>query len=220
MGVSPPASAGERIGKAEEAPAAQLRIGVYGGAFDPPHRTHVAVARCAVEQIGLDALHVLPTGQAWHKPRALSPAKQRLAMTQLAFAGLPHTVVDGREIARRGPTYTIDTLEELQAEHPAAQLYLVIGADQADALHTWHRVGDIARIAIISVAARADGTSAAGPFGIKNLPQARCLRLHLPPTDVSATDIRSRIAQGMGIDQLVPCAVARYIERHHLYQTA
>ncbi len=201
-------------------PPAQARIGMFGGAFDPPHLAHVALARCAVEQLGLDALHVIPTGQAWHKARTLSAPEHRLAMCQLAFGSLPRAVVDGRELRRPGPSYTIDTLEELQAEFPAAQLYMVIGADQAATLHHWNQAADIARIAIISVAERADTASASGQFDIKNLPGARCQPLRLPASATSATDIRERAAQGLGLDHLVTPAVARYIAQHHLYQTA
>jgi nicotinate-nucleotide adenylyltransferase len=107
------------------------RIGVLGGAFDPPHVVHVALAEAACAQLQLDALHVIPTGDAWHKTRTLTAAEHRIAMTRLAFAHIPQAVVDTREIARSGPTYTVDTLRELRAEYPDAQLYLIMGADQA-----------------------------------------------------------------------------------------
>ena len=98
------------------------RIGVFGGAFDPPHNAHVALAEAALAQLDLAELHVIPTGQAWHKSRALTPKEDRLAMTRLAFTGLKGTVViDSREVLRDGPTYTLDTLHELQQEQPGAQ---------------------------------------------------------------------------------------------------
>ncbi len=92
------------------------RIGLLGGAFDPPHRAHQALARAAIEQMQLSELRILPTGQAWHKARPLSPAPHRLAMARLAFEGLPQATVDDRELRREGPTYTVDTLRELAAE--------------------------------------------------------------------------------------------------------
>ena len=122
-----------------------LRIGLFGGAFDPPHDAHLALARAAIDQLALDRLHVLPTGDAWHKSRPLSPGADRLAMCRLAFADLPRVRVDDRELRRDGATYTIDTLAELHAEEPAAQLFLVIGADQAAAFHRWRRAADILR---------------------------------------------------------------------------
>jgi len=193
------------------------RIGMFGGAFDPPHLGHVALAKAAVEQLGLDQLRVFPTGQAWHKARELSPAADRLAMAELAFADVPHAVVDSRELHRAGPTYTIDTLRELQREFPQAQLLLVIGADQAEALHSWRESAEIARIAIISIAARARPVTDAPPFDASRLPPGRREPVELPPMPVSSTEIRRRAAAGQDITQLVPAAVARYIDQHHLY---
>lgn len=193
------------------------RIGMFGGAFDPPHLAHVALARAAVEQLGLDELRVFPTGQAWHKSRELTSAEHRLAMAQLAFGEVPRAVVDGRELRRAGPTYTVDTLRELRAEFPQAELVLVIGADQAEALHSWREAAEIIRIATISIAERARPVRAAAPFDASKLPAGRWQPVELPPMPVSATEIRERVAAGQGIDHLVPDGVARYIDRHHLY---
>ena len=145
--------------------AAPRRVGLFGGAFDPPHGAHVALARAAVEQLGLDRLHVAPTGMAWHKAQTLSAAAHRLAMCRLAFGGLPKVFVDDRELRRDGPTYTIDTLAELRAQYPGAELFLQIGADQAAAFHTWRRAGEIVDMAVISIAVRADVEPCAFPFG-------------------------------------------------------
>lgn len=193
------------------------RIGMFGGAFDPPHLGHVALARAAVEQLALDELHVFPTGQAWHKARELSPAAHRLAMAQLAFANVPHAVVDGRELQRPGPTYTIDTLRELRREFPQAQLLLVIGADQAEDLHSWRESAEIARLATISIAARARPMGYAAGFDSSKLPPGPREPLELPPVPVSSTEVRRRAAAGEGIAHLVPPGVARYIDQHHLY---
>ncbi len=197
------------------------RIGIYGGAFDPPHITHVAIARAAVEQLKLDQLRVIPTGYAWHKARVLTPAIHRLAMARLAFDELPRTVVDARETLRSGPTFTVDTLRELAREFAGAELVLVMGADQAAALPTWHEYGEVLRLATIWVAERAPAqgeTSAKTPVEPPaKLEKARFVRLDLPATDASATRIRELIASGEGIAPLVPPAVASYIERHHLY---
>ena len=192
---------------------------MFGGAFDPPHIAHVALAQAAVQQLGLDQLRIFPTGQAWHKARALTDGVHRLAMAQLAFAGVPRAVVDSREVSRSGPTYTIDTLRELQAENPGAQLVLVIGADQAEALHSWRSAGEIAKLAIISIAERARPTGADAAFDASKLPPGRFEPVELPPMPVSATEIRARVAAGQGIAQLVPAPVAGYIDRYHLYRT-
>lgn len=199
------------------------RIGVFGGAFDPPHLMHVALVRTALAQLQLDALYVFPTGHAWHKSRTLSSASDRLAMAQLAFGDIPGVVVDKREIERNGPTYTIDTLRELQAEKPQAQLYLVMGEDQATRLPTWHGWEEIVRAAIICVASRADESSTSRPFESEFLPEflpsSRYQALQVPPMELSATAIRHRAAARQGIAHLVPDGVARYIDHHLLYRT-
>lgn len=197
-----------------------LRMGVFGGAFDPPHRGHVALAQTALQQLQLDVLHAIPTGQAWHKSRDLTAGEHRLAMTRLAFEGIDRVQVDAREIARSGPSYTVDTLTELQAAYPQAQLYLLVGEDQAQALPTWHRWQALVRLAIICVAARADHTGATGQFdALKSLlPDLRILKM--PPLAISATDIRRRLAHHENVIPLVFEPVARYIDHHHLYQAS
>ena len=201
-----------------------LRIGLFGGAFDPPHDAHLALARAAIDQLALDRLHVLPTGDAWHKSRPLSPAADRLAMCRLAFADLPRVRVDDRELRRDGATYTIDTLAELHAEEPAAQLFLVIGADQAAAFHRWRRAADILRLATVLIAVRADPSGASAIFDPNNpLPgmavdAARVQALELPAMPHSATAVRRLVAAGQPVGHLVPASVAGYIATHHLYQ--
>lgn len=197
------------------------RVGLFGGAFDPPHRTHVALAQVAIEQLQLDVLHVVPTGQAWHKQRPLSAAEHRLAMCRLAFAEVAKSVVDAREIERRGPTYTIDTLMDLQAQYPLAQLYLIMGADQAKALATWHRAQELSRAAIICVASRSEPVGTAVPVDdLSGLPSSPLQRLQLPPSPLNATEIRDLLARGQSVSTLVLESVARYIDQHHLYQAA
>ena len=205
------------------APAPVQRLGVYGGAFDPPHLAHTALARAAWEQLSLDALCILPTGQAWHKARELTDSEHRLAMTRLAFAEWPQARVDAREIQRAGPTYTVDTLRELQQENPQAQLYLLIGADQAQSLHRWHEIGEITRLAIICVAEReAPQISPAQNHPPNGAPvfHADFRKIALPMMPHSATDIRQRVASGLAWHGLVCDAVASYIHDNHLYLTA
>lgn len=199
------------------------RIGVFGGAFDPPHNAHIALAQAALVQFGLDRLYVVPTGQAWHKARALSAAGHRLAMTRLAFEDMPHVMVDDREIQRAGPTFTIDTLQALQAENPQAQIYLFIGADQFAAFRKWHRWQDILEIAIICIADRTQSVLSQVQFDAYAGNNDRILKLELPLMPVSATQIRQRIASGgataAAIAQLVPEPVARYIALNQLYRS-
>lgn len=194
------------------------RLGVFGGAFDPPHLAHRALAETALAQLQLDELRVLPTGQAWHKARPLTPAEHRLSMSRLAFEGLHGVTLDDREIRRAGPSYTLDTLRELHAEHPDAELYLVMGKDQADVLPTWRHWEEIVRLAIICVADRDGLTGQETRFVPPPEMAGRFRKLHMPTMDISATGIRARVASHQGIEPLVSPAVARYIEENHLYQ--
>ncbi len=228
-------------GQGGNAGARPRRIGLFGGAFDPPHAAHAALAAVAIGQLGLDELRILPTGQAWHKARGLTPASHRVAMARLAFAGLPQAVLDEREIRREGPSYTVDTLREIAAETPGAALFLVIGADQALAFDRWRAPDEIARLATICVADRPldepTDEPAAGHSGAPDssgdpghgAPGAGGLRaaypiaggawidLALPPMAVSATRIRQNLARGETPTGLLDAAVARYIAQHHLY---
>ena len=191
---------------------------MYGGAFDPPHNAHVALAKAAVEQLGLDALHVIPTGHAWHKTQQLTAGRDRLVMAQLAFGGIANVVVDQREVLRAGPTYSLDTLRELQAENPEAQLYLVMGADQAVALPTWSHFGEIAKLAIICVADRSNTTGNISYISTLNSLNCRAIHIELPIMPESATDVRELVLHQKTITHLLPPSVAAYIEAHHLYQ--
>jgi nicotinate-nucleotide adenylyltransferase len=195
------------------------RVGVFGGAFDPPHRAHRALAESALAALQLDRLHILPTGHAWHKVRTLSEAGHRLAMCRLAFADLPAVRVDDREIRRDSATYTVDTLEELKVEYPDARFFLVIGEDQLAAFRSWRRWQDVLSMVTLVVAARA-GTQ--GVTDLKAPPDLPFLRLDMPLSPFSSTDIRALAATGTaGLDSLsalVPGAVASYISLHSLYQ--
>jgi nicotinate-nucleotide adenylyltransferase len=193
---------------------------VFGGAFDPPHVAHVALARAALDQLQLDQLLVFPTGQAWHKAQVMSAPEHRLAMTRLAFGDLPLTEIDEREMRRPGPTYTIDTLRELKAEQPTAELFLVMGEDQAIALTRWHEWEAILDLAVICMAARLSAHAPAGETQPALPAQARLRLLRLPNMPESATEVRERAAAGAGIAHLVPPAVARYIEQNHLNHPA
>jgi len=209
--------------------SAGLRIGMFGGAFDPPHWAHRNLAETALKQLGLDQLHILPTGQAWHKTRVLIPAEHRVAMCERAFAGLPRVLVDQREIRRDGPSYTADTLRELAAEYPGAQIFLVLGADQLLAFKTWVRWQEVLQCATLAVANRGVniGAEAVSDSQVEqdlsgvDIPFTR---LDMPLHNLSATAVRAQV-QGKSrrypdLDVLVPEGVARYISEHHLYRHA
>lgn len=204
-------------------PTLQKRIGVFGGAFDPPHNAHLALARVAIDQLDLDELRIVPTGHAWHKARALSSAEHRLAMTRLAFGDVPRVFVDEREVRRPGPTFTIDTLRALQSENPGSQLYLIMGADQFAAFRQWHQWQAIVGLAIICIAGRATSAVTQAEIEAYGTLKSHFFQLLLPPMAVSATQIRQLLGSGAGknddIDELVPQAVARYISANRVYGT-
>jgi nicotinate-nucleotide adenylyltransferase len=199
------------------------RIGMFGGAFDPPHIAHIALAKHAIAQFDLDELRIIPTGDAWHKARKLTPSPHRLAMTRLAFADVARVVVDPREIDRDGATYTFDTLQALQAEMPAVDWYLFIGADQANAFQTWHRWQEILGLATLVVANRPLDGQGAHVSQWHNAISPDVQRLDMPSLNVSATDIRAHFAQASQSAALMsawlPAAVQHYIEKHSLYQS-
>lgn len=198
----------------------KTRIGIYGGAFDPPHLAHEALARAAVSQYSLDTLFILPTGHAWHKSRALTAASHRIAMTKLAFTDLPQARLDERETLRRGATYTIDTLREIQAENPPADLFLLMGEDQWRFFPQWHRYQEILQIATLLIALRADSMPAISLKDSQNPVKIAFSTIHMPASPISATHIRQLCSQSQGIDHLVKPAVARYIAEHRLYSSS
>jgi nicotinate-nucleotide adenylyltransferase len=198
------------------------RLGIFGGSFDPPHIAHIALAKHAIEQFHLNELRIIPTGDAWHKARTLTPSPHRLAMTRLAFVDVPQTFVDTREIDRDGATYTVDTLEELKAEQPDTDLYLFIGADQANAFKTWHRWQEILGLATVVVAERPNEGQGGMVSQWHNAVSPDVQRLDMPSLNVSATEIRAHVAHGTHEDPKMhawlPAAVQHYIEKHSLYR--
>ena len=189
------------------------RLGLFGGAFDPPHLAHLALARAALEQLGLDELRIIPTGQAWHKARALTAPEHRLAMARLAFADLPGAVVDGRELARSGPTYTVDTLRDLRALNPDTDLFFITGADALGQILTWRDSEELFSLAhFVGVTRPGHQLDDAG------LPEGGVSLVEVPALAISSTDCRARVAKKDPIWYLVPDGVVRYIDKRELYR--
>jgi nicotinate-nucleotide adenylyltransferase len=188
------------------------RIGILGGTFDPPHHGHLIVAGDAFEALSLDRLLFIPAGNPPHKPGSVTATgAQRLRMLEAAIAGDSRFAVDDRELRREGPSYTVDTLRELRAETPDAGLFFLLGVDQFRALGSWREPGEITRLAQLGVFARG-GTDPdiSGTFPAVRVPVRRI--------DISATEIRERIAAGRSVRNLVPDSVAAIIEEERLYR--
>jgi nicotinate-nucleotide adenylyltransferase len=192
-----------------------MRVGIFGGTFDPPHNAHVALACAALDELQLDEVRWIPAGRPWQKARAITPAEHREAMVRAAIDGEPRFVLDRSELQRNGPSYTLDTVRALAKERPEAQWFLVIGADQYAGLHTWRDWQQLLGLVTLAVANRP------GPMPAMNEQVLRFPHrvVPLPMLDISATDIRARAARGLPIGSLVPAAVARYIESHGLYRS-
>ena len=195
---------------------AARRVGLFGGSFDPVHNAHVALATTALDQLSLDELRWIPVCQPWQKTRRLAPAADREAMVRLAIAGEPRFVLDRIELRRGGPTFTLDTVRELVAAEPGRQWFLILGQDQYASLHTWRDWPDLLGLVTLAIANRPGAAIAVNP----QIAKAEHRVVRLPMMNVSSTEIRRRVAAGEPITDLVPDAVARYIEAHRLYSAA
>jgi nicotinate-nucleotide adenylyltransferase len=193
------------------------RIGLFGGAFDPPHRAHHQVASAALSQLSLDRLYIVPTGQAWHKARPLTDSVHRLAMCELAFGDLSRARVDTRELERDKPSYTLDTLTELQAQTPGAQWFLILGADQLLSFKSWHSYSRILKMVKLAVAPRS--LNPGEPSLDLSAVDIAYTPLQMPVDALSATEIRQQntTLNGAQAPNSVHPEVARYIAQHHLY---
>ena len=187
-----------------------MRIGVFGGSFDPVHLGHLIVAQEAATRLGLDQVRLVPAGQQPFK-RETRPASaaDRMAMLRLAVADDARLVADDREIRRPGPSYTVDTLRELRADCPDAELCLLVGADAAGDLPTWHDAATIPSLARVVVLTRPGARVPSHPLIAQTLV--------VPAIGITATDVRARCRRGESVRYLVPDAVARYIAERRLY---
>ena len=192
------------------------RVGLLGGSFDPVHNAHVALAATALEQLRLDELRWIPVGRPWQKARRLADAADREAMVRLAITAEPRFVLDPVELRRRGPTFTLDTVRELVAAEPGNEWFLILGQDQYASLHTWRDWRELLELVTLAIANRPGAALAVNP----QIAKAEHQTVELPMMDVSSTEVRRRVAEGESIADLVPDAVARYIEQHRLYSAA
>ena len=189
------------------------RIGLFGGSFDPVHAAHAALAEAALAELHLDEVRWIPAGQPWQKSRAMTAAVHREAMVRLAIAHQPRFVLDRIEIERAGPSYTLDTVRALAAAQPGTEWFLLIGQDQYAGLHTWHGWRELLGRVTLAVANR-PGPVQAPHADVQRQPHRM---VPLPMLDISSSDIRARVMQGLDISPLVPPEVARYIDQHGIY---
>ena len=198
---------------------AGLRVGILGGAFNPPHIGHMVCAQEALVQLELERVVFMPVGEAPHREIEQDPgAEARLEMAELAVADDERFEASRMELDRDGPSYTADTLEALHKESPDDELFLILGGDQAAALGSWHEPEKVLELATVVVFERMSwGRNAIG-IKIGRLPGARQVRyLDMPLIQVSSSAIRRRVRHGLPIRYLVPDKVADYITSNDLY---
>jgi nicotinate-nucleotide adenylyltransferase len=201
-----------------------VRLGFFGGSFDPVHAGHLLLAESCREALGLARVTFVVAGAPPHKlSRSLAPAADRIEMVRLAVAGHPAFAVDARETVRAGPSYTIETLRELRLENPADELFWLIGADTLPELPTWREAREILEIATVATAFRPghDPDAALSALAARFPPAAvERLRSHVVPmplVGVSSTDLRERARGGRSLRYLTPDAVIAHIGRARLY---
>ncbi len=194
--------------------APPARIGVMGGTFDPIHHGHLVAASEVASAFALDEVIFVPTGQPWQKSdRDVAPGEHRYLMTVVATASNPRFMVSRVDIDREGPTYTIDTLRDLSAQRPGAQLFFITGADALAQILSWKDSDELFALArFVGVTRPGHVLDDAG------LPADRVALLEVPAMAISSTDCRLRIGRGEPIWYLVPDGVVQYIGKHRLYR--
>ena len=195
-------------------------LGILGGTFDPIHMGHLRMAEHVFQRMELESIVFIPAYVPPHKlGQDFAPAQDRYAMTELAVADNPHFTVSDMELKRTGVSYTIDTIRQLHAQYEDRELNFIIGADSVAQLHTWHNIEEMLELTRF-VAVWRPGYEDAMEELVRHLGEQakeRVLLLDTPVYDISSTEIRTRIRQGLGLAGLVPPAVERYIYEHGLY---
>ncbi|WP_283251490.1 nicotinate-nucleotide adenylyltransferase [Aeromicrobium duanguangcaii] len=193
------------------------RIGVMGGTFDPIHHGHLVAASEVQSWFDLDEVIFVPTGQPWQKSdREVSPPEDRYLMTVIATAANPRFKVSRVDIDREGPTFTIDTLRDLAATYPDADLYFITGADAMAAILTWRDHRELFELAHFVGCTRPGHEM--NESTLEGLPRERVTLVEIPALAISSTDCRARVHSGEPVWYLVPDGVVQYIGKHGLYE--
>src|SRR3990170_1476112 len=188
----------------------RARIGVMGGTFDPIHHGHLVAASEVAQHFKLDEVVFVPTGKPYQKTD-VSPSEHRYLMTVIATAANPRFMVSRVDIDRDGPTYTIDTLRDLRAQRPDAELFFISGADAVAQILDWKDAAELFSLAhFVAV------TRPGHQLSVSGLPTHDVSLLEVPALAISSTDCRSRVSRGFPVWYLVPDGVVQYISKHHL----
>lgn len=198
-----------------------MRIGIFGGTFDPVHNAHLLMAEQCREQANLDEVWFIPAGVPPHKQsKGISSGKERREMLDFAIAGHPAFVIKDLELHREGPSYTVETLHQLKESHPEEEFFLIVGADSVRDLHTWREPEAILKCATLIGVNRPnislpDLTELTQKFGESVLEKITWVTM--PGMDLSSTDIRKRIQENKSVRYMTPRAVEVYIHNNRLY---
>jgi len=195
---------------------ARRRVGVMGGTFDPVHHGHLVAASEVQAWFDLDEVVFVPTGEPWQKStREVSPAEDRYLMTVIATASNPRFWVSRVDIDRKGPTYTIDTLRDLHAVMPDAELYFITGADALGDIFTWRDAKELFALAHFVGCTRPG--YAMDDSTLQGIPKDQLTIVEIPALAISSSDVRKRRAAGEPVWYLVPDGVVQYISKYSLY---
>jgi nicotinate-nucleotide adenylyltransferase len=199
-----------------------LRVGILGGAFNPPHIGHLVSAQEALVQLELDKVVFMPVGHPPHRELESDPGPEvRLELVELAISDDERFEVSRAELDREGPSYTVDTLRDLRKQSPEDELFLILGGDQAAALTTWREPEAVLELATVAVVERTNWSRNAIGIKLGRLKGEQGIRyLEMPVIQVSSSAVRRRVAEGRPIRYLVPDRVVAYIEANGLYGAA
>ncbi len=203
------ARADDSVAPAPRAP----RIGVMGGTFDPIHHGHLVAASEVAQSFELDEVVFVPTGMQWQKQK-VTEGEHRYLMTVIATASNPRFTVSRVDIDRDGPTYTIDTLRDLKAARPDAELFFITGADAIAQILGWRDHDELWQLAHFVAVSRPGHV-----LSTEGLPSEDVSQLEVPALAISSTDCRARVRSGNPVWYLVPDGVVQYIAKHHLYRS-
>ena len=197
-----------------------MRIGIFGGTFNPPHIAHLICAQEAHRELALDRVLFVVAAIPPHKRVEYEPgARHRLELARLAVAGDERFEVSAMELEREGPSYTVDTLTELSARAPTDELVLILGGDIAAGLPDWHRVDRVLELAVPAIAKRRGTARGEVEDALQSLPGGgRARFFQMPRIGVSSTMLRRRVRTGQPIDYFVPEPVRGYVAAHGLYR--
>lgn len=198
-----------------------MRIGILGGTFNPPHLGHLVVAQEAYRELDLDQVLFIPAGIPPHKPVDAEPGPEhRLALCRLAIAGDDRFAVSDLELRRDGPSYTVDTLNQLSTHAPTNKLFLILGADIAAGLPQWREPERVLDLATVAIAKRRGTSGESVQRALDHLEGGdRARFFQMPRIGISSTMVRRRARAGQPIRYFVPDGVVRYISEHGLYGT-